>query len=132
MALPGFGKYFKRSYEEKKEHAEKLMKYVNKRGGRVVLQNVQKPVRDEWGRGLDALQTALAQEKEINQSLLNLHSVGIENRDANLTDFLETEYLQEQVDWIKQLADLSHKCQKVGPNLGEYLFDQELNDIKLP
>ena len=41
VALPGFYKYFSKASEEEREHAEKLMKYQNKRGGRIVLQNIQ-------------------------------------------------------------------------------------------
>ena len=32
VALPGFSKYFKKQSEEEREHAEKLMSYLNKRG----------------------------------------------------------------------------------------------------
>ena len=41
VALKGFHKLFKDSSEEEREHAEKLMKYQNMRGGRVVLQPIQ-------------------------------------------------------------------------------------------
>ena len=41
VALPGFHKFFKKSSEEEREHAEKLMKYQNKRGGRIVLQDIK-------------------------------------------------------------------------------------------
>ena len=41
VALPGFHKYFKKSSDEEREHAEKLMTYQNKRGGRIVLQAIQ-------------------------------------------------------------------------------------------
>merc|ERR1712043_21074 len=69
VALPGFAKYFKKASDEEREHAEKFMKYQNKRGGRIVLQDIKKPDRDEWGCGLDAMQTALALEKSVNQAL---------------------------------------------------------------
>jgi ferritin heavy chain len=65
VALPGFHKFFKKSSDEEREHAEKLMKYQNKRGGRVVLRDVQRPTKDEWGTGLDAMQTALELEKKV-------------------------------------------------------------------
>jgi len=32
VALPGFSKYFKKQSEEEREHAEKFMTYLNKRG----------------------------------------------------------------------------------------------------
>ena len=41
VALKGFHKMFKESSDEEREHAEKLMKYQNKRGGRIVLQPIQ-------------------------------------------------------------------------------------------
>mgnify|MGYP002153740479 CR=1 FL=1 len=41
IALKGFSKFFKASSDEEREHAEKLMKYQNTRGGRIVLQPIQ-------------------------------------------------------------------------------------------
>jgi len=41
VALPGFAKFFKKSSDEEREHSEKLMKFQNKRGGRVVLQDIK-------------------------------------------------------------------------------------------
>ena len=40
VALPGFAKFFHKCAEEEREHAEKMMKYQNKRGGRVVYQDI--------------------------------------------------------------------------------------------
>lgn len=40
VALYGFAKFFKKLSDEEREHAEKLMKYQNRRGGRVVFQDV--------------------------------------------------------------------------------------------
>lgn len=73
VAFPGFAKFFAHNSSEEREHAEKLMKYQNKRGGRVLLKDIQRPEKDEWGTPLQALQTALALEKNVNQSLLSLH-----------------------------------------------------------
>ena len=38
VALPGFARYFKKASDEERVHAERLMKYQNTRGGRIVLQ----------------------------------------------------------------------------------------------
>jgi len=83
IALPGFHKFFKKSSEEEREHAEKFMKYQNKRGGRIVLKAVDKPEADEWGAGMDALQAALSLEKNVNQTLLDLHKVATAHEDAH-------------------------------------------------
>lgn len=126
VALKGFAKFFKKQSDEEREHAEKLMKFQNMRGGRIVLQDVKAPERLEYGRGVDAVQTALELEKHVNQSLLDLHGVASRHADPHMADFLESHYLGEQVESIKQLSDLVTKLKGVGPGLGEHIIDQEL------
>nr|KAG5706933.1 hypothetical protein BaRGS_021439 [Batillaria attramentaria] len=125
VALPGFAKFFREASVEEREHAEKLMKFQNQRGGRIVLQDIKKPDRDEWGTGLDAMQVAMALEKSVNQSLLDLHEVASTHNDGQMTDFLEGNYLQEQVKAIKEIGDYITNLKRVGPGLGEYMFDKE-------
>lgn len=127
VALPGFSSLFKHDSDEEREHAEKLMKYLNKRGGRVVLKDIKKPSKDEWGTGLQALEAALDLEKLVNQSLLNLHALATAKSDAHLTDFLESNFLDEQVEAIKELGDKITKLKRAGASgLGEYIFDKDL------
>ncbi|MBN3315625.1 FRIM protein, partial [Atractosteus spatula] len=97
VALKGFYKFFKENSEEEREHGEKLMAFQNKRGGRVVLENIKKPERDEWGSGLEAMQAALELEKKVNQALLELHKLASDKVDPHLCDFLETHYLVSQL-----------------------------------
>jgi len=125
VALHHFSKFFKKSSEEEREHAEKLMSYQNKRGGRIVLQNIMKPERDEWGTGLEAMEAALALEKSVNQSLLDLHKLADSHNDVQMCDFIENEYLAEQVEAIKELSDRVTNLKRVGPGLGEFMYDKE-------
>ena len=90
------------------------------------MQDVKCPEKDEWGTGLEGLETALGLERHVNQALLDLHAVASTNNDAHLADFLESEYLDEQVDAIKEYGDLITKCKRAGSGLGEYMFDKEL------
>lgn len=127
VALPGFQKFYKENSDEEREHAEKLMKYLNKRGGRVVLKDVSSPKKNEWANGLESLEEALELEKKVNDSLLKLHALASQHNDPHLTDFLEEEFLDEQVESIKKLGDLITKLNRAGPQgLGEYLFDRDL------
>jgi ferritin heavy chain len=87
VALPGFAKYFKKSADEEKEHAEKLMKFQVQRGGRVVLSDIKKPAKDEWGTGLQAMEAALALERSVNQALLDLHKIADANNDFQVKIF---------------------------------------------
>lgn len=125
VALHGFHKFFKEQAHEEREHAEKLMKYQNQRGGRIVLQNIAKPSDEEWGSGLAAMEAALQLEKTVNQSLLDLHKVASDKGDTQMCDWLETHYLTEQVEAIKKLADYVTNLKRCGTGLGEYMFDKE-------
>lgn len=52
VALPGFADYFRKASSEELEHAQKLMEFQSKRGGRIVLTDIKKPAKDEWGSGM--------------------------------------------------------------------------------
>ena len=126
VAFPGFSKYFKKNSDEEREHAEKFMKYVNMRGGRILLADVKKPEKDEWGTPLQALEYVLSLEKSITSALYALHSLASTHNDVHLSDYLESEFLDEQVEAVRHLGEMIVKLKRAGPGLGEYLFDKEL------
>jgi len=125
VALPGFAKYFKEAAAEERDHADQLMTFQNKRGGRVLLKDIPKPEQDEWGTCLDAVKGALELEKTVNQSLLTLHALADSQGDGQMSDFLD-DFLQEQVDGIKKLADFVSRLARAGTGLGEVILDKEL------
>lgn len=121
------------------------MEYLNKRGGRIILTNISAPEKQDWGTAQEAMTSALELEKHVNevkiqkgcfsqliiffyQNLLKLHSVASGHMDVNLCDFLETNYLQEQVDVIKEIADHITNLERVGEGLGVFMFDQQLKE----
>jgi ferritin heavy chain len=128
VALPGFSKFFSKNSEEEREHAEKLMKYQNSRGGRIVLAPVAAPTKTDFATGLEAMQYALELEKKVNDSLLNVHVIASKHGDAHLTDYLEGEFLDEQVKSIKELGCHITQLKRVGAGLGEYKYDKHLHD----
>jgi len=125
VALPGFHNFFKKSAAEESDHAQKFMAFQNKRGGRVVLKDIKKPDQDEWGSGLEAMKAALDLEKQVNQSIIDLHKLAGEKGDNHMTQFLD-EFLDEQVNGIKEIADHITRLTRAGPGLGEHLYDKEL------
>ncbi|XP_044119491.1 ferritin, mitochondrial [Neovison vison] len=127
VALNNFAGYFLRQSREETQHAEKLMRLQNQRGGRICLQDIKKPDQDDWESGLNAMECALLLEKNVNQSLLELHTLASDRGDPHLCDFLETHYLNEQVKSIKELGDHVQNLIKMGApdsGLAEYLFDK--------
>lgn len=129
VALPGHREYFKKASNEEREHAMKFMTYQNKRGGNIVLTDIEKPQQAaSWGSAKNAMSEALKLEKMVNQKLLELHALASEHNDPNLLDFLETEFLEEQVDSIKEIADHVTNLERVGEGLGVYMFDKHLRE----
>ncbi|CAM8949427.1 unnamed protein product [Rhodiola kirilowii] len=130
VALKGLAKFFKESSDEEREHAEKLMEYQNKRGGKVKLNSIVMPLSEfdhpEKGDALYAMELALSLEKLVNEKLLHLHSIAERNNDVQLTDFVEGEYLSEQVDAIKKISEYVAQLRRVGKGHGVWHFDQTL------
>uniref|UniRef100_A0A5B7AEQ4 Ferritin n=1 Tax=Davidia involucrata TaxID=16924 RepID=A0A5B7AEQ4_DAVIN len=130
IALKGLAKFFKESSEEEREHAEKLMKYQNIRGGKVKLHSILMPLSEfdhvEKGDALYAMELTLSLEKLTNEKLLSLHSVADRNNDAQMADFLESEFLTEQVEAIKKISDYVTQLRMVGKGHGVWHFDQML------
>ncbi|XP_071990752.1 ferritin heavy chain, oocyte isoform-like [Engystomops pustulosus] len=113
VALKNFAKYFLHQSHEEREHAEKRMKMQNQRGCRLFFQDVKKPDREEWGSGLEALDSALQLSTERN--------------DPHLCDFLETHNLDEQVKSMKELGDRVTNLRRMGApqnGMAQYLFDK--------
>lgn len=90
------------------------------------MQDVSKPAQDEWGTPLEAIEAALELEKTVNQSILDIHDVASTRSDPHLCDFLETHFLTEQVEAIKELGDWVTRIKRVGPGLGEHIVDKEI------
>ncbi|XP_047129930.1 ferritin, heavy subunit [Hydra vulgaris] len=123
VALAGYFKFFKHQSDEEREHAQKLMKYQNKRGGRVVYKDVQAP-QFQVSTPVSALEAALELEKKVNESLLNVHAIAGKHSDPHLCDFLESEFLDEQVESINEIAKLITNAKRCGDGLGVYQFDK--------
>ncbi|KAH9317878.1 hypothetical protein KI387_019647, partial [Taxus chinensis] len=130
VALPGFAKYFKAASDEERTHAEMFMNYQNVRGGKVVLQSILMPVMEfdncEKGDALYAMELALSLEKLTNEKLLHLHSVAQEANDSQMTDYIEGNFLTDQVRAIKQVSDYVSQLRRIGKGLAVWQFDQLL------
>lgn len=102
------------------------MKLQNDRGGRILLQDIEKPKQLDWGSVGDAMEAALVMEKTINTSLLKLHKIADEHGDPQLLGFLQTHYLAHQIEIIKELAEHVSNLKRVGPGHGEWNFSSEI------
>ncbi|KAE8712018.1 Ferritin-3 [Hibiscus syriacus] len=122
VALKGLAKFFKECSLEEREHAEKLMEYQNKRGGKVKLQSILMPYSEfdhvEKGDALYAMELELSLEKLTNEKLLNLHTVTERNHDV--------QFRGRRVEAIKKISEYEAHLRRVGKGHGVWHFDQML------
>ncbi|KAL6093378.1 hypothetical protein STEG23_023783 [Scotinomys teguina] len=127
MAL-GVG-HFCELAEEKHEGAKHLLKMQEDLGGCTLFQDVQKPSQNEWGKSQEAMDAALALERNLNQALLYLHSLASARTNPHLCEFLD-----EEVKLTKMGNHLTNLRRVAGPqppqtgvslpSLGEHLFER--------
>ena len=127
VALKGHHEFFEKMAKEENEHANKFMEYQNKRGGTIVLLDIKKPAQQSWATPLEAHQMGLQLEKDVYQSLLEIHASATKYNDPHLTNYLEEEFIDEQVDSIKKYAKNITNIRRCGAGIGEFIFDKELS-----
>ncbi|KAM9817684.1 ferritin, middle subunit [Neosynchiropus ocellatus] len=129
VALPNFSTFFLERSVKERDQAEQLLEYQNLRGGRILLQTIPKPSREDWRSGLDALSFSMDYQKALYSSLLEVHKRADANTDPHLCDFIEQHFLNDSHETIKKLGDFTGSLTRItasethGP-LGEYLFDK--------
>ena len=132
IGLEKIAKFFKKMSDEERDHATKLSEYQNKRGGRVELKPItavnfdfkEKPYEDVK----EAFITALNMEKTINTCLLKLHTLSDERKDPQFCDYLESDFLEEQVESANELSKIIAQLNRIGnDNHGIWHFCNEFN-----
>merc|ERR1711921_33752 len=126
QALPGFASFFKMYSCVGHRHGVFLMEYQAKRGGKVVLQDISKPSRMDWGTPLEAMTAVLELEKTLTQTLQHLQTVAAQKNDFHLTDFVQQEFVVKKVNIIKEIGDMITKIKMVSNGTGIFTLDQEL------
>ena len=119
VGLKGVSEYFRKASDEEREHAHKLMKYQNMRGGKVELSSITLfEGLDLEGKNLgdvkSSFEVALKLEMVVYKSLLKLHSVADKEVDPQFADFLEGEYLEEQVEAISEIEKYIAQLNRIG------------------
>lgn len=129
VALRGMAKYFHKVSNDEREHAQSLMDYQNRRGGRVMLQTIPAPLSEfnhtEKGDALNAMELALSLEKLNYQKLKNLDKLAVDAEDFNLADYVD-KLLDDQTEDVKRAADYVSQLRRVGKGHGTWAWDQQL------
>merc|ERR1712055_974753 len=125
QALPGFAKFFRKFSHAERNHGGALVEYQTKRGGKVVLQDITKPTRMEWGTPLEAMAAVLELEKMVTRALQELEAKAMEKKDFHLVAFIQR-IQGMKVNIIKEIGDCQTKIKRAGDGAGLYIVDREL------
>lgn len=128
--LLGFAHWMHIQTQEELTHAQKFYNFINERGGRVILEAIEKP-QTEWSSPLEAFEDTLKHENSITQSINDLVSVANEEKDYASQIFLQW-FVTEQVEEEASVNEIIQKLRliKDAPG-GLFIMDKELQGRQL-
>ena len=127
LALNGYAKWLDKQYEEEREHALKLIAYIEDRDGTVDFLPIE-GVKKHYDNPLDVAKDSLAHEEAVSASIRSLVKLAREEGDLETEIFLQwyvTEQIEEEVNARDNITGLE-KAQEGAALL--YMFDNHLGD----
>ena len=123
--MSGAAKWMNSQAQEELVHADKFMNYVNERGGRVILDAIEKPPV-KWKSVLDAFKAALEHERLVSSLINGLVTLAREESDHMTDNFLQW-YVAEQVEEEASVGEVVRKLKLIGDSGGgRFMIDNEL------
>lgn len=125
QGLNGFAHWMRLQAKEETFHAEKLFDFVHERGGRVLLEAIDKP-EAEWQSPLTIFKEALKHEELITGMINTLVDISIEERDHATNNFLQW-FVAEQVEEEANAGSVVDKLTLIGDDSsGLFALDLEM------
>ncbi len=111
--------------QEERAHAMGMFDYIIRRGGKVVLEAIEKP-QTEWKDVVDVFSSALKHEELVTSKINALANVAQENNDRATSLFLNW-YITEQVEEEENFNDLVSQLNMLkNDSSALYALDKEL------
>ena len=125
LNLNGFVNWMDVQVQEERAHAMGMFDYVLERGGKVVLEAINKP-QTSWNGPLDVFKAVLEHEQFITSSINALMDVADETKDRAALIFLNW-YLKEQVEEEANVGGVIAQLEMIGDDKsGLFALDKEL------
>lgn len=125
LNLKGFVNWMDVQVQEEHAHAMGMFDYVIERGGRVILEAIEKPCAD-WKSPLEVFKAVLAHEEFVTSRINALMDVAEETKDRAAMNFLNW-YIKEQVEEEASVGDVLSQLEMIGDDKTALLaLDKEL------
>jgi len=123
--LSGFSTWMRVQTQEEMVHAMKFYDFINERGGRVTLGQIEGPPT-EWESPLGAFEAALEHEQKVTGLINTLMDLALEGRDHATQIFLQW-FVTEQVEEEDSANEVIQKIKLMGDAQGGlFMIDREL------
>ncbi len=127
---PGAAKFLFSHAEEERMHMLKLIHYLNDRGGKAQLADIEQP-DSEFNSLQDVFEKVMVHEKFITESINNLYEVAIIEKDYTTSNFLQW-YITEQLEEENLFNTILDKIKLVGNDkAGMFHIDKDLEGMKV-
>jgi ferritin len=124
LNLEGFVNWMKVQALEELYHAMKIYDFVEERGGRPVMEAIEKPDTD-WDSPVKAFEAVLAHEQKVTGLINDLVNLAIEDKDHATNNFLQW-FVAEQVEEENSASSVLQKLKLVDEKGGLFMLDREM------
>lgn len=125
----GMAQWLYVQYEEEREHALKLLKFMQERGAKPVLLPVEAPAAD-YGTPLELFKKVLAHEKYVTSRIHAMYEVALAEKDYAAQVELQW-FITEQVEEEANASDIVAKLEMAGDHMGGLMIiDSQLGARK--
>jgi len=123
----GMANWMRIQSNEETMHGMKLYDFINERGGRVALAQIDAP-KTEWSSPLDAFEEAYQHELKISGLIDDLMNLAVAEKDHAAHSFLEW-FVNEQVEEESAALLIVDQLKMVGDNgIALYMLDRQLGE----
>ncbi len=124
--FPGAANFLYKHTEEERMHQMKFVHYVNERGGRAALMDVEKP-QDKFDSLKDVFKQIFDHEVYITGSINELFGLANDEKDYTTANFLQW-FITEQLEEENLMRTILDKINLVGSDkAGMFHIDKELD-----
>ena len=125
QGLAGFENFFLIQVQEERFHAMKMYNFLNERGGRVILSQIDSP-KIEFKSPLEVFELAYEHEQFVTKLINDLMDIAISENDHAAKSFLNW-FVDEQVEEEASMEGIVNKLKLIGgKGNGLLMIDKEL------
>ena len=127
--LKGSAHWLELQAKEETGHAMRLYGYLNEKGGRIILESIEKP-KVEWESALEVFKHALQHEIKITGMIYEIMNLATAERDYATANMLQW-FVAEQVEEEAQTQEIVIKLESIANNPVALMYlDSELGKRK--